>query len=211
MSRRKKLLLWLGGIPLGLLAVFFSIAYYQGTHVVQRTYTADELGERVVGQVTPLFDGTGVEIWGVIEAPADKVWKVVTDQDRFAEYMPYVETSRISERHADHLVEEQTLDLPMGRFERLKLKIWYESEGNRRTAQWNQLQGTPKINRGAWVVEDHGSRSILRYQVRCDPGQGVPEWFLRFFMKHRLKGIVRAVRARVLEKIRSDPEYFKTS
>ena len=77
-----------------------------------------------------------------------------------------------------------------------------------RTARWEQREGTLVFNQGAWVVESHGDRSVLRYQVAAQL-IGVPQWVSNYAMKRRLGRLLDAVEKRVRDLRQREPGYFK--
>ena len=140
--------------------------------------------------------------------PADHLWRVVTDQARFDEFMPYVRTTTVEPGPAGAIIEKQVLDLPHTSYQ-LTLEIRIEERGAARVARWRQTEGTLRFNEGAWVVEAAGGgRTVLRYQVSATL-DWVPQWATNYLMGGRLGRLLEAVEARVRALEEKSPEYFR--
>ena len=122
--------------------------------------------------------------------------------------MPYVRSTTETDGPDGLLIEKQVLDLPYGSYD-LELGIRLTEKGNVQTARWEQRVGALDFNQGAWVVESHGDRSVLRYQVAAKLS-GIPQWMSNFSMTRRLGRLLDAVETRVLELRQSEPNYFES-
>ena len=134
---------------------------------------------------------------GVIEAPPEKVWKILRDYERYANRMPYVQEARtVGEERGGKISYVYTiLALPMVHRRDYVLRLVDESE-------WNAGQGFLKIswsvdnarapekppdvvrmtlNVGSWLLEPvAGGRSTrVVYSLHCDPGGGLPKWIAK--------------------------------
>lgn len=134
---------------------------------------------------------------GVIDAPPEKVWKVLRDYDRYANRMPYVQEARtVGEERGGKVSYVYTLlALPLVQRRDYVLKLVDES-------QWSSGRGFLKIswsvdnarapekpadvvrmtlNVGSWLLEPvAGGRSTrVVYSLHCDPGGGLPRWIAK--------------------------------
>ena len=88
--------LFLGLCTLG--AVAIAHTWYSGSHVDDRAVTISRLETGPVTQIISWDrDNTAVQLSQLSELPSDDLWRVVTDQGRFDEFMPYVRTTTVSE------------------------------------------------------------------------------------------------------------------
>jgi ribosome-associated toxin RatA of RatAB toxin-antitoxin module len=182
--------------------------WYRGSHVDDRVPSASELEQGPVSQIISWEEGrTAVQISRLSTLPADDLWRVVTDQARYDEFMPYVRTTTVRPGPDDTLIESQILDLPHASYE-LELTIRLREQEGRRTARWEQTKGVLPYNQGAWVVERQGERAVLRYQVSAALN-GVPQWIVNYAMRRRLGRLLEAVETRVRELQKREPEYFR--
>ncbi|MBI4600960.1 MAG: SRPBCC family protein [Planctomycetes bacterium] len=181
---------------------------YKGGHVDARVLGPAELEAGPATQIVAWEGGrTAVQVSKLSALPADRLWRVVTDQGRFDEFMPYVRSTEVRPGPGGALIETQILDLPHASYD-LELEIRLKEEGNVRTAAWRQLKGTLSYNHGAWVVEAHGPRTVLRYQVSASLGW-VPDWAVNYAMRGRLTKLLDSVEERVRALEKAEPAYFQ--
>jgi uncharacterized membrane protein len=190
-------------------AAAISHVWYRGSQIDSHTYGPDELEQGPVAQVIAWGDNrTAVQISRLSSLPADHLWRVVTDQGRFDQFMPYVRSTTVEPLPDGTLRERQILDLPHASYE-LQLLIRLSEKGLVRTANWTQAQGTLSYNQGAWIVERAGERAVLRYQVSAGL-DWVPQWLVNYAMRRRLGRLLEAVETRVRDLERREPEYFRS-
>lgn len=205
-SRGVKRCVFLSLAALG--AVTLVYVWYSGSHIDNSAVTINQLESGPITQIISWdATNTAVQLSQLSDLPADDLWRVVTDQGRFDEFMPYVRTTTVSDGPNGLLIEKQVLELPYASYD-VELGIRLSETGDVRTARWEQRQGALKFNQGAWVVESHGDRSVLRYQVAAKL-TGIPQWVSNFAMRRRLGRLLDAVEARVIELRQREPAYFE--
>jgi hypothetical protein len=59
-----------------------------------------------------------------------------------------------------------------------------------------RISGDLRVLKGSWTLQSDGEYSIARYQVEIAPGFWVPQWLVRFALRHDLPKLLRALRAR---------------
>lgn len=180
-----------------------------------RQPTADEWRQVDRGEVvswmieaegSPVKEGIAL---GLVEAPPARVYAVVTDNARFADFMPYVEESTVETRPDGTLVNRQRLDLPWPVRDReyeiaLVNEVLADAEPPLWRSSWSHLEGFGNIeeSRGAWRVFACGDISLVEYQVLTDPGGSIPNFLKNSATRRSLRSLVEAVRERV-----GDPSY----
>lgn len=181
--------------------------YRVGGRVDPRVYTAADLENGPVTQIIPWGGGyTAVQISRLSPLPADKLWKVMTDQARFDEFLPFVEESDIRPGPGGTLIETQVLNLPHASYH-LELEIRVSEEPGLRKAAWKQIKGALSLNQGAWIMEEEDGKSIMRYQV-AGAFPWLPQWIVNFAMRNRLGRLLVAVEQRVRDLEKNEPGYF---
>jgi hypothetical protein len=202
----KRLVLLAGALAIA--AAMSVLAYMYGGIVNTADYGPNDLREGPRSQIVAWPDSnTAVQISRLSKLQPDHLWKVVTDQKRFDEFMPYVRETTVEALEDGSFLEKQILDLPVGSYD-LDLRIKLTAAGNVRRAAWEQQRGTLSYNAGAWIVEKHGDESILRYQVAARVGW-LPQWMSNSAMRGRLGKLLEAVEARTVSLEQNEQGYFQ--
>ena len=132
----------------------------------------------------------------IVSAPPERVWKVVTDYDHFSDVFPNIGTSK-GVRDPDglwHVTGEVRSFI--GRWP-MDLHVRYEESAARFVASWDEPRGAWKVNRGSWVVTQHGTgETWLEYNLELKVSP-FPDFVVRAVLLGQLKPVVRAVANRV--------------
>ena len=144
----------------------------------------------------------GVAI-ALIDEPAARLYGVVTDNARFAEFMPHVTESTVEAQPDGSIVNEQRLDLPLvtDRHYRVRVIDTADEENGwkvRRSA-WSYVPGSGNIveSRGSWTLVELGERrTLLLYEVFTDPGGWIPAWLYNQATRKTLPDLIASVAAR---------------
>lgn len=136
--------------------------------------TCEDPGEAFVLKETAdskIKEGIAV---AVLEQPARRVYRVITDNCHFAEFMPYVKESCVDVDADGSPVNYQKLGFPAGLYYRVRLQnSWDEGPPASGRSSWVYVEGSGNIeeSRGSWTVQECGEGStLLTYQVWTDPG-----------------------------------------
>lgn len=130
----------------------------------------------------------------VVAAPPDQVFDVLTDDERFREFMPYVVSS------------ETVARIPGGTRARMRARhfglfdfvVVYDRRyfENRRRVEWREVGGYFKRDDGVWTLAPHSKGTLVGYEILLDPGFFVPDFLLSFALRQGLPGISHAVKLR---------------
>jgi hypothetical protein len=171
-------------------------------------------GKVVLRELAPLGPkGRTYEALGLIQGSLDEAASVLTDFDRYAEFMPSVSAAKVRERDGPGAVVEITLHLPLGLKKQYRLRFTatrYEAgfELSWEKLDWPELKPSQTIadTTGFWNVrpfEDGGL--IVVYRVYTDPGH-VPlglSGVARGLAKHKIPDGIVELRDRVRSVFRS--------
>jgi len=182
--------------------------WYAGNHVDTHTYGAAELANGPITQIIPWRDNyKAVQTSRLTDLPADQIWKVVTDQGRFDQFMPYVRKTTVERLPNGKLLEKQILDLPHATYN-VDLEITLDEKPGIRQARWRQVNPGLDLNEGAWIVEEANGKSILRYQAAADVNW-LPQFAVNFALRPRVNRLLKSVEQRVRDLADKDPQYFR--
>ena len=155
----------------------------------------------------PIKEGTAI---GVIDVPPEKVFRVVTDNEDFEEFMPYVKQSDVERIKERSIMNYQYLDFPFpigDRYYKLHILHTIENTDNGKVfkSTWTYVKGSGNIKDtyGSWILEEYGQgKTLATYVVCTDPGGSLPKWALNMATKISLPEIIDRVRQRV-----KNPQY----
>ena len=132
----------------------------------------------------------------IVSAPPERIWKLVTDYDHFSEVFPNIGTAK-GVRDPDGLwhVTGEVRSI-VGRWP-MDLHVRHEESAARFVASWDEPHGAWKVNRGSWVVTQHGAgEALLEYNLELKVSP-FPDFVVRAVLLGQLKPVMRAVASRV--------------
>lgn len=134
---------------------------------------------------------------GLIKAPADRVWDVLLDYDRYDKIFKGI--LRTETRAKDGPVEDHysLLDYPWPMADRWVVNRITHA-GDRRSITWHRVEGTVKEVVGSWRLVPMGDETLVIYKVRLDPGIPlIPAWAIDWGSQRVAPDIIHSVRRQV--------------
>jgi uncharacterized protein YndB with AHSA1/START domain len=188
--------------------VLFAVPIVQKAAAIELTQNEQEQlanGEVIVYLKAvrgPIKEGTAM---GVVEAPPEKVFRVVTDNEDFEQFMPYVKQSEVERLTEASIINYQYLDFPFpigDRYYKLHIlrRIENTNKGKVLKSTWTYVKGSGNIKDtyGSWILEEYGQgKTLVTYVVCTDPGGSLPKWALNMATKISLPQVIGRVRQRV--------------
>lgn len=99
-------------------------------------------------------------------APIDKVYKVITDYEKYASFVPKAKAAKILKRDGNKVRVEWQIDLGL---KTIKYTVEMLEEPPNRVS-WTFVEGEMmKQNRGSWVLTAKGSATEAVYNVEVEP------------------------------------------
>ena len=144
---------------------------------------------------------------GRLPAAPVRVYRTISDYDRFAEFIPQVEYSHILRRQGRETWVYQRLGLPGPLADRHYVLRIEDLPGH--TIRWRLAEDEPlpaaagRVLRpaaftGSWELVAAGNGSTeARYTVHVDPGGQLPRWLALPAMERYVIDVMAAVRARL--------------
>ncbi|MFH1263945.1 MAG: SRPBCC family protein [Pseudomonadota bacterium] len=139
---------------------------------------------------------------GVIDADPETIFRVLTDYEHYAEFMPRTEKAEVRERMTDRVVFFSHLGMPI-LIEDVEYLCEAKFASDHRSVEFRMVPGSGKGVRqfhGSWKLEPFGTepgKTLVTYRVFFDPMRGYAPWLFDLGTKHSLAKVIGAVRKRV--------------
>jgi ribosome-associated toxin RatA of RatAB toxin-antitoxin module len=129
----------------------------------------------------------------VINAPVEKVFDVITQYERYPEFLPEVKEIRASNRQGNTVELHYKVDV----VKTVRYSIRVTEERPRRMA-WSFIQGeVMKDNKGSWVLEPEGEgKTRATYTVEMALGALVPKSIVNALVDSSLPKMLDAFKRR---------------
>lgn len=129
----------------------------------------------------------------VINAPPEKVFDVITQFERYPEFLPEVKRIRVLERRDNEAKVQYEVDV----VKTIRYTILARSERPKRMS-WTFVEGeVMKDNKGSWVLEPEGEgRTRVTYTVEMALGPLVPKAIINTLVDSSLPRMLDAFKRR---------------
>ena len=166
----------------------------------------DLLDHKTLVKLIEAKDGEGRGAVGIalIDAPADKIFKVLRDYDHYSEFMPYIANATVDSHVGNHWVVTYTIKPPIIANHTYQMDVMDEKE----TVEGAHLlvgtfkytgKGDIKDTHGTWklVPVNGGASTFVRYEAHTDLGGSYPNWMMNKMAVSGPQKALDAVRKRV--------------
>jgi ribosome-associated toxin RatA of RatAB toxin-antitoxin module len=137
-------------------------------------------------------------VYGVVNAPPDDVWRAITAYDRYNEFLPLVATAELRRRSGNTAWQYLKMDMPWP-----FIKHWVINENQEDRARgilsFKQAEGNVKLEYGYWQVTPlPDGKTRLLYNLTADPWMDfVPSWLVELVTRQIMPDVIKGVRKRV--------------
>jgi coenzyme Q-binding protein COQ10 len=130
----------------------------------------------------------------VIDAPAERVFDVIVDYERYPEFLSEVKSIRTSDRQGNQVNIHYEVDV----MKRIRYTL-HMTEDRPRGLQWTFVEGEVlKDNRGGWVLEAMGeAKTNAIYTVEVALGLLVPRTLVTAMVESSLPKMLQAFKKRI--------------
>jgi hypothetical protein len=167
------------------------------------------LSGKTVVQLMPLGTERLTEVVAValMDSAPERLFELLTDVEKFVEFMPHVKISRAERQSDGTIINHQELSLPFPITDRqydVRITNGVKGVGAQRVweSAWTHVPGSGNISetRGAWVLTEGGpGRTLLLYHVFTDPGGLIPRWAYNLAVTQSLPDLLANVARRARE------------
>ncbi|MFH1131146.1 MAG: SRPBCC family protein [Pseudomonadota bacterium] len=137
---------------------------------------------------------------GVVNAPADEVFKVVTDFAAYQKFVSQIKISKQVEGKKDEYYLEGEFPWPLKKtWVRVRIKL--AKNGEVHFVNWEMIAGTMKKYEGmAWIQPWGKNRTVLTYQMLAVPSISAPNAIMAQGLKQASAELVKVIREQVEKK-----------
>ena len=138
----------------------------------------------------------------LIRRPPANVWSVLTDFERWPDFMPLLDTTRVERRAGARLWVEQRYSVMFIPFAHTTI---YDLDPRDGRLTWNLDVAAPHdiaASHGEWALVpiESGRETLVRYDARMSAGRAVPEFVERMLRDRSLEQLLAGLRAEVLRR-----------
>jgi len=186
-----------------ILATFLPVAIlalgsWADDQTVQQRLAAGQVAVKIT------FDGNGsrmkVNAAVRINASPEVIWRVLTDCDHAASFIPGVTRCRHVEKAPDdswEIIEQESKYSWLMPSVTTVVRVDYKPP---QRIDFKEVSGDLREEYGMWMLESssptHGDGTILEYELHVDPGFWIPRMLLRHSLRTELPAVLKALRAR---------------
>ncbi len=129
----------------------------------------------------------------LIEAPIEKVFRIITDYEKYPEFLPEVKKIQISARSGNQV--EVQHEVAMIKTVRYTLRL---TEDKPSRVSWSLVKGElMRQNQGSWLLEAQGDgRTQATYSIEMTFGPLVPRAIVNALVETSLPKMLSAFKAR---------------
>jgi ribosome-associated toxin RatA of RatAB toxin-antitoxin module len=132
----------------------------------------------------------------VVDAPAKKIWAIVSDCAHYKDRMPRVVASELVKKEGNVHTCKVTIAMPfpMSNLTAVTEATHQESDAGM-SRRWKLVSGDYKINNGSWEVKPlPDGTSLVTYSVHAEPNTSVPDWIREAAQKKTLPDLFERVK-----------------
>lgn len=141
-------------------------------------------------------------VTGVVNAPPEKVWKVLKDCNGYKKTFGRLTESRLIKQSGNKFTCKVVVDMPfpLGDLSGVTRATHKVDPGKEWSRTWTLVKGDYTRNDGSWTVRpfgENGTRSWVQYQVHAEPKIPIPGWIRNEAQKSTLPDMIKNLRKAV--------------
>ena len=140
-------------------------------------------------------------VQAVIDAPADRVWRIIDDCAGYKRTMPRIKASRLVERSGSRVICEITVEMPFPFANLTAVSDGHHVVGPPSWSRtWKLIRGDYHKNVGSWTLtpfDAAGTRTRAVYRLHVEPKVSIPGAVLRRAQASALPEVMERLRESV--------------
>ena len=126
-------------------------------------------------------------------APPEVLWRVLTNYDHLAEFIPMLRTSHVDRRSDGSVLLTQQGVIHMALYRQVIHVVFRIQEEPPHRVTFDAITGDFVIYRGQWRLEPAGEGSRLYYETTIEPAIRIPDWVIMQLEQGLVKATFRAI------------------
>ena len=140
--------------------------------------------------------------YAIIDAPPERLWKIISDCSTYHKTMPSIEKSRYLKALSPpgKIRCELVVNLPWPMDDlRSVTDAVHTIKASHYKRQWTLVEGDYRLNNGSWKLTaiDRGSKTFIEYKVHVEPKTSVPDFIKRAAQKSKIPDLIDHLRESV--------------
>ncbi|MFZ5444695.1 MAG: type II toxin-antitoxin system RatA family toxin [Myxococcota bacterium] len=129
-----------------------------------------------------------------INAPVEKCWAVISDYERYPEFLPEVKKIKTQNRRGNEVDVQYEAEV----VKLIKYTVHMKEEGPKKL-QWSFVDGEfMKDNKGGWSLEDAGNGTTrATYSIEIEVGMLVPKTIINALVDTQLPKLLENFKKRI--------------
>jgi coenzyme Q-binding protein COQ10 len=129
-----------------------------------------------------------------INATVEKCWSVISDYERYPDFLPEVKKIRTSNRRGSEVDVQYEAEV----VKIIKYTVHMKEEGPKKLS-WSFIDGEfMKDNKGGWVLEDNGNGTTkATYNIAVEVGMLVPKTIVNALVDTQLPKLLENFKKRI--------------
>ncbi|MEN9799752.1 MAG: hypothetical protein RL653_3449 [Pseudomonadota bacterium] len=150
--------------------------------------------EKVAGTDMPLS-----QLEGVVEAPPEAVWAIVSACGNYAKHFQRILASEELTREGNVVTCKVTTDMPfpLSDLTSINRAVHTVEPGKRWKREWKLVEGDYEFNQGSWELtpfRGDPKRTLARYRLHAQPKVGLPQGIIRAAQGGNLPNVMNRLR-----------------
>lgn len=146
-----------------------------------------------------------------IDAAPEQVFKVLSDVEKYTEFMPYLEKMEVIETLADGRIQYEVVNAPVVSRRDYVLRItvtrptpkswaiaWKPAPEGKGPAESSKMVRI-KLNEGQYIIEPDGLGTKLSYKLLTHPGGSIPAWIAKRSNTSAVPDLMDGIRKRSMD------------
>ena len=185
------------------LVLAFALSVSSAVTGAEWSLSDEELDRLDRGEVLVYADSEGDATGGSvraavrIDAPAEHVFRTMTDCSRALRYVPHLERCKVLETAPDGSWQIIEHEIDFGWFVRRMRYVFRAVYTPFEQIRFTHIRGDFRVNEGIWELRPtrDGAGTLVMYRAHAVPRFYVPRWLMRATMKRDLPALMTALRA----------------